>query len=266
MFSNYYSAYVTNLFNKESRNLKIEGRLPLSFLFEYSLADKLLVNGSPFIINEITTDLNTGKSQLDLFTAFDIEEEDLVDVTAPANVTGLASEGTSNETIRIIWDANTESDLAGYKVYVDEVLFAVGGVQLGKLIIGLEANTAYDIKVTAYDLAGNESLLASATEITVTTDNETDTEAPSIPQFLIATLIGSTGITVEWNASTDNVAVTEYKVYLDGVLKTPSSSATSFSFTGLTSNTEYEIRVLAEDAQGNQSAKSTPRLVRTLPS
>ena len=256
--------------NKESRNIKIEGRLPLSFLFEYSLADRLLINGSPFIINEVTTNLNTGKSQLDLITAFEIDLEEFVDVTPPANVAGLTVEGTSPTTISVIWNGNIETDLAGYKVYYKEtadstyILYSTLGTQTNVKLIGLDQSTSYDIKITAYDEAGNESDLVSATSVTTSTGAVTDVQAPSIPQNLRSTIIGSNAFSVAWDASTDNVAVTAYEVYLDNVLQSPDATDTSYTFTTLVPDTEYEVRVLAKDAAGNESAKSTPLTVRTI--
>ena len=264
LFDNYYSSYISNMFNNESRNLKIEGRLPLSFLFEYSLADRLIINGAPYIINEITTNLNTNKSQLDLITAFDINLEDFVDVTPPADVVGLAIETTLTDRVRMIWNQNIETDLAGYKVYVDGVLYATLGLQNNIMITGLSQSTSYAIKVTAYDEAGNESSLSSATEVTATTGSASDVTSPTIPTNLRATLIGSTGFTVAWDASTDDTGVTMYKVYLDNVLQTPSDANTFYTFGLLLPDTDYSVTVEALDASNNVSARSVKLEVKTL--
>ena len=264
LFNTYYDSYVSNMFRNESRNLKIEGRLPLSFLFEYSLADRLIVNGAPYIINEITTNLNTNKSQLDLITAFDINLEEFVDVTPPADVVGLAVETTLTDRVRMIWNQNIETDLSGYKVYVDGVLYATLGLQNNIMITGLSQSTSYAIKVTAYDEAGNESLLSSATEVTATTGSASDVTSPTIPTNLRPTLIGSNGFTVAWDASTDDTGVTMYKVYLDNVLQTPSDANTFYTFSGLLPDTDYGVTVDALDAAGNVSARSIKLEVRTV--
>ncbi|MGQ0749536.1 MAG: heparinase II/III domain-containing protein, partial [Betaproteobacteria bacterium] len=60
-----------------------------------------------------------------------------------------------------------------------------------------------------------------------------DTTAPSVPTGLTAAAVSSSQINLNWNASTDNVAVTGYYVYLnDKPLGTTTS--TSYSHTGLT--------------------------------
>jgi hypothetical protein len=58
-----------------------------------------------------------------------------------------------------------------------------------------------------------------------------DTQAPSVPQNLVATAVSSSQINLTWNASTDNVAVTGYNIYRDNVL-IDSSPTNSYADTG----------------------------------
>ncbi|MCD0465689.1 endonuclease [Flavobacterium sp. ENC] len=89
-----------------------------------------------------------------------------------------------------------------------------------------------------------------------------DTTAPTAPTSLASTTKTSTSITVAWNASTDNVAVTGYDVYANSVLKTTVSGLTA-TITGLTASTSYSIYVKAKDAAGNTSASSSTIAVTT---
>ncbi|WP_299209727.1 S8 family serine peptidase [uncultured Dokdonia sp.] len=90
-----------------------------------------------------------------------------------------------------------------------------------------------------------------------------DTVAPSTPVNVSASNIGETSLNLTWNASTDNVGVTEYEVYLDGVLyNTTTTNSTNVS--GLTVETTYAFSVSAKDAAGNVSAISTPVNATTL--
>jgi fibronectin type 3 domain-containing protein len=64
----------------------------------------------------------------------------------------------------LTWNANTESDLAGYKVYRATAPGAYGapiatlqGNVTGYVATGLQVGTTYYFVVTAYDNAGNES-------------------------------------------------------------------------------------------------------------
>ncbi|MBL6444977.1 M4 family metallopeptidase [Fulvivirga sp. 29W222] len=83
-----------------------------------------------------------------------------------------------------------------------------------------------------------------------------DTEAPTAPGSLVASGITSSSATLTWNASTDNVGVTGYDVYLGGSLVN-STTSTSYNLTGLAATTSYTASVRAKDAAGNTSTAST---------
>ncbi len=88
-----------------------------------------------------------------------------------------------------------------------------------------------------------------------------DTTAPTTPTGLASSVNGNS-ITLTWNASTDNVGVTGYRVYRNGALVATVSS-TSWTDTGLAVSTTYSYRVSAIDAAGNASAQSAALSVRT---
>jgi cytochrome b involved in lipid metabolism len=90
-----------------------------------------------------------------------------------------------------------------------------------------------------------------------------DTTAPSIPTNLTATAISSSQINLTWSASTDNVAVTGYNLYRNGVLIGTSSNLLINNI-GLTASTTYNYAVAAYDATGNLSAKSATVSATTL--
>jgi len=82
-----------------------------------------------------------------------------------------------------------------------------------------------------------------------------DTQAPSTPTNLSVAGATDTTLDLSWNASTDNVGVTGYNVYLDGELL-GSVAGNSAQVTGLTAGTTYNFRVEAVDAAGNVSGLS----------
>ena len=91
-----------------------------------------------------------------------------------------------------------------------------------------------------------------------------DTQSPSAPTNLTASNITTTSFTLSWTASTDNVGVTGYDVYQDGIKINPSNiTATSYNVSGLTAGTTYSYFVKAKDAAGNHSAASTSLNVTT---
>lgn len=83
-----------------------------------------------------------------------------------------------------------------------------------------------------------------------------DTQAPTAATGLNISGTTSSSISLTWNASTDNVGVSSYAVYMNGSLKTTVSS-TSATITGLTPSTTYSFYVVAKDAAGNSSSNSS---------
>ncbi len=92
-------------------------------------------------------------------------------------------------------------------------------------------------------------------EVRLTVTPPSDLIAPSIPTGLSAIAVSSSQINLAWTASTDNVAVTGYRIYRDTVFVT-TVTATNFSDIGLSANTLYSYRVSAVDAATNESAQS----------
>ena len=66
LFQNYYTNYISNIFNTKNRLTKIKARLPLNILLNYTLADLFKIEGSTYRINSITTDLTTGEADIEL--------------------------------------------------------------------------------------------------------------------------------------------------------------------------------------------------------
>jgi chitodextrinase len=82
-----------------------------------------------------------------------------------------------------------------------------------------------------------------------------DTQAPSAPLNLVASNETTTTVDLNWGASTDNVGVDGYELFLDGS-SIGTVANTSATVTGLLENTSYVFTVRAFDAAGNTSALS----------
>lgn len=89
-----------------------------------------------------------------------------------------------------------------------------------------------------------------------------DTTPPSAPSNLVLSAVTQSGLTITWNPSTDDVGVTGYRVYRDGVIVT-STTATAYTDAGLQPGTTYTYSVKAYDAGNNQSAASPSLAVKT---
>jgi hypothetical protein len=66
LFSRYYSNYIESVFQSQQRLVTITAYLPISFLQNYKLSDRLIVADQQYKINSIKTNLKTGKSELEL--------------------------------------------------------------------------------------------------------------------------------------------------------------------------------------------------------
>ncbi len=90
----------------------------------------------------------------------------------------------------------------------------------------------------------------------------TDTQSPSVPANLIASGATTSTAQLNWSASTDNVGVTGYEILRNGSL-IHTTTATSYTVTGLTAGTTYIFAVKAKDAAGNTSAASQAATIAT---
>jgi hypothetical protein len=77
LFQLYYQNYIQRVFNTKTRIYKYNAILPLKFLLTYSLADTIIISDRLFTINKITTNLQTGKSTLELLNEAPRAEEDI---------------------------------------------------------------------------------------------------------------------------------------------------------------------------------------------
>ena len=191
------------------------------------------------------------------------------DTTPPIAPSNLSATPISANQINLSWGASTDN--VGVTEYTIRrctgasctPTTVIGTVTSGTTFqsMGLTASTTYRYAVIASDAAGNDS--AASNTATAATTAATDTSAPTVPTGLTATATSSSQINLAWQASTDNVGVTEYSIYrCSGNGCVPSgpigtvSSGTTFQNTGLAAGTTYTYAVTASDAAGNDSAFS----------
>jgi len=108
----------------------------------------------------------------------------------------------------------------------------------------------------AYNFQGNANPFVDHPEYADMIWNPTsDTEAPTAPSNLVASNPTASTIDLSWTASTDNVGVASYDIYVDGT-NTYNTANTTYVANGLTSETNYCFTVYAKDAAGNTSTVS----------
>jgi subtilisin family serine protease len=123
-------------------------------------------------------------------------------------------------------------------------------------ITGLTSNTPYKFRmiVTGGDSEGSSAI--------VNEDMFFDLTAPTAPQSLNLDNKGVDSIQFSWTASTDNVKVKDYVIFVDGVER-GTTPFTTYYLTSLKAATSYSITVKARDENYNISDASIALVVTT---
>ena len=118
---------------------------------------------------------------------------------------------------------------------------------------GVGVELGYDVAIFLFDDAAfGTSRLGPAV----------DTNPPSIPANLVATATSPFAVDLSWNASTDDVGVTGYDVFRDGVQLVSLGATTSYTDTTALASSTYDYAVRARDGV-NVSALSAAASVTT---
>jgi thermitase len=176
-------------------------------------------------------------------------------VTPPATPTGLAPTPL-NAAATITWNANTESNLAGYQLQYKTTAGSswtlVSGIATTSYTVsGLANGTSYDFQVRAK----NTSAMVSAwtASVSATPQAPPDTTAPTVSITSPPTGATVSG-TIPVNASaSDNVGVTHVDFYIDGsqFASTSTSPYTASLNTTTLTNGTHTLLTKAYDAAGN---------------
>jgi hypothetical protein len=120
-------------------------------------------------------------------------------------------------------------------------------------ILGTYSSNNYRVS-TSVDVSGSSPLYVTRVDVI----------PPSKPHNLIGDPFSSAQIDLSWEPSTDNIGVTGYYVYRDGI-RIGEANDTAYSDTGLDPETLYEYFVRAVDDAKNLSVASDTISVSTLP-
>lgn len=140
------------------------------------------------------------------------------------------------------------------------------GNQWNAVDVSLDSYAGGTVKLRFVGTTGNGwSSDIAIDDLSVSTSGGGDTEAPTTPTGLAASAITETTLTLSWNASSDNVGVVQYNVFLDGS-NIGSVTGTTANITGLVAATTYTFGVQAQDGAGNTSGTTTVNATTSSPS
>jgi len=185
------------------------------------------------------------------------------ELPAPA---GLNAPSNTFNSIELAWSYNA-AGAAGFKVERSPTQTgpwtAVGITNSTTTYAdtGLSGSTVYYYRLRAYDKKGYSNYSNDASK---RTSARTDTIPPSVPSGLSAVAATPNQINISWGASTDTggSGMSGYRLYTNGV-QFATTTATSYSWTNLTANSQYCVTVAAYDKASNVSTQSSQACVTT---
>ncbi|HEV2352935.1 MAG TPA: PA14 domain-containing protein, partial [Puia sp.] len=176
----------------------------------------------------------------------------------PPPATNLVAASQSFTSVRLTWVAgsNPANKPTAFEIYRGsrsgsyKFLSSVNPDSLGYTDIAVQPGTRYFYAVRAVDTSGAAAL---SNEAAVSTQG--DFTPPTAPGHL--TIVSATGssISLSWTASTDNVGVDHYAVYVNGTLSNVTRNL-NFLVNALTTGNVYSFYVRAVDGSGNYSSES----------
>lgn len=184
---------------------------------------------------------------------------------APATPSNLRLNGAASQgSVPLAWNDNSsnesffmvEREISGSQTWVS--LYQTGPNNTSTAYYtdnSAYSGVTYNYRVRAcrsqYGCSVNTYLYSIATS-----GGGQDTSPPSAPANLSGYAYSSTLIQLSWTASTDNVGVTEYKLYKNGKFFA-SGNTTSYGDTSISLGTTYNYYTTARDAAGNESSPSS---------
>jgi chitodextrinase len=173
-----------------------------------------------------------------------------LDETAPTQPGAPVASDVTGTSATISWPASTDNAaVTGYTFSTNNEPPA-NITSARQILTDLSETTSYTVEIKALDAAGNQSTPA------ILNFQTRDVTPPTKPGNLQARNVGLKNATFNWNVSTDNVAVTGYKVYLEASLL-DTVTDTTYALANLTVGKSYTLRVVALDADNNESEPAT---------
>jgi len=184
------------------------------------------------------------------------------DTEAPTVPSNLTTTAVAPANVDLAWDPSTDNvAVVAYDVRRDSTVIAsISGATTTYSDTSVSPDTAYQYSVTARDAAGNVSGLSNLLDVTT----PPDTTAPTAPANLMLTDVSATSVSLQWDPSIDDGAVTEYEIRRDGTpIDTVAAPSTTWTDTTVTPDTAYSYVVHASDGAGNLSDASNTVNVTT---
>lgn len=173
--------------------------------------------------------------------------------TGSTTASGSVSTNEAGGTLYKYASINSSETAATVKASGTTTTVTASGSQTGLSFSGLSPSTTYYAHYVHRDAAGNDSTVASSASFT--TSAGADVTPPTMSGSITVGTVTSSSIQISWPAGSDNIAVTSYEVSSNNGSSYTDTGSTSltYTFTGLTASTSYQLAVRSKDAAGNVS-------------
>ena len=175
------------------------------------------------------------------------------DQVAPRPVRRIDVTAADASSVKVAWPSSRDNvAVTGYGLFLNgkttattpETRYTFGSLACG---------TGYLVGVDVYDAAGNHS---QPTSTTVSTSACSDLSPPTVPATIKLAAATETSVVLSWQASSDNIGVVGYGLYVGG-FRVGSTSEPAATLTSLGCGRSYEVGIDAVDAAGNRSARAS---------
>jgi hypothetical protein len=78
LFNNFYKTYISGIYSPYARRVVVDAYLPSLIFSKIKLNDSIIIADTVFLIDNITTNLTTGKTSLELLRVTDVETKYVV--------------------------------------------------------------------------------------------------------------------------------------------------------------------------------------------
>ncbi len=181
-------------------------------------------------------------------SARDSQRRDRISPSAPKS---LQVTSATSSSLVLAWQRSTDNiGVRGYYVTVEGRRAKVP--RRTYTATGLSCGDSVDVRVVAFDRAGNRS---RRTEIIASTAPCLDTEPPTAPTGMRQVATALDAVMLAWDHAADNVGVVGYGAYHGG-LPFGSTPEPTLTLSGLRCGSTYTYDLDAVDASGNRSART----------
>jgi hypothetical protein len=185
-------------------------------------------SSGPFVVNTPNTNVTwvVGETQV---VIWDVAGTNVDPVNSENVNILLSTDGGMSYPITLV--SNTLNDGSENIIVPDNIS------STSRIKVEAADNIFYDVSDTNFTISG------------------ADNHPPSPPGNLTVTNITASSVFLTWTASTDNIGVTGYHVFINDSFD-DTTVGTSYTLAGLAAETSYVVSIKAKDAAGNESAAS----------